>query len=231
MATPKSARLHFGPYAAPRFRYGRKVDCEVRGEVTIVGLSDARIPWPLGRVHGSYSRGLIIYGTLGRAVRRESNLAVCYWWGVTPQTVTRWRKALGVEPSNEGTLTRRRELAGEPWCKKALHKAQSKAGDPERRRKISEALRGKPRPAHVMVALHQSNVGRVTSAATRRKMSATHRNRGTRPPWLNRAWSAAEDALLDKLSPAEIAKQTGRTVAAVRLRRQKLAKQRRKQRA
>ena len=93
---PKTAKLHFGPYNIPSFRYGRKVNCEVRGEVTIVGLSDARIPWPLGRVHGNNNRGLIIYGALARAVRRESNLAVCYWWGVTPQTVSKWRKALGV---------------------------------------------------------------------------------------------------------------------------------------
>jgi hypothetical protein len=33
-------RLLFGPYRAPRFRYGRRVLCEERGEVIIVGLSD-----------------------------------------------------------------------------------------------------------------------------------------------------------------------------------------------
>jgi len=42
-------KLHFGPYRTPAFRYGAKVECEARVEVMIVGLSDARIQWPLGR--------------------------------------------------------------------------------------------------------------------------------------------------------------------------------------
>jgi hypothetical protein len=33
-----------GKYRTPRFRYGRKVLCEVRGEVTIVGMTEAPIP-------------------------------------------------------------------------------------------------------------------------------------------------------------------------------------------
>jgi hypothetical protein len=37
-------RLLFGSYRTPRFRYGRKVLCAVRGEVVVVGLSDGPIP-------------------------------------------------------------------------------------------------------------------------------------------------------------------------------------------
>ena len=46
---PASTRfkLHFGPYRTPRFRIGAVVEDEVRGEVTIVGLTGARIPWPI----------------------------------------------------------------------------------------------------------------------------------------------------------------------------------------
>jgi hypothetical protein len=40
--------LLFGPYATPRFKYGRKVRCLMRGTVKIVGITDARIPWPIG---------------------------------------------------------------------------------------------------------------------------------------------------------------------------------------
>jgi hypothetical protein len=38
-----SYKLHFGPYRTPRFKYGAKVECEARGEVRIVKLTDARI--------------------------------------------------------------------------------------------------------------------------------------------------------------------------------------------
>jgi len=83
-----------GKYKTPRFRYGRKVFCEVRGEVTICGLSDAPIPWPIGK-RGRSRNSLVVYKDLEKAIRRESNQTVAYWWGITPQTVTKWRKALG----------------------------------------------------------------------------------------------------------------------------------------
>jgi hypothetical protein len=35
-----------GTYKTPRFRYGTVVTCEIRGEVKIAGLTNARIPWP-----------------------------------------------------------------------------------------------------------------------------------------------------------------------------------------
>jgi hypothetical protein len=41
-------RLRFGPYSTPIYRSGDAAFCEVRGEVTICGLTDAHIAWPLG---------------------------------------------------------------------------------------------------------------------------------------------------------------------------------------
>jgi len=38
-------KLYFGPYKTPRFKYGKKVWCEYRGWVRIVGLTDGQIPW------------------------------------------------------------------------------------------------------------------------------------------------------------------------------------------
>jgi len=93
--------LHFGPYHAPPFHYGDVVMDEVRGEVTVVKLSDAKIPWPIGKLR--QGRSLIMYGGLADAIRRESNQAVCHWWGITPQTVIKWRKVLKVEPLNAGS--------------------------------------------------------------------------------------------------------------------------------
>ena len=38
-----------GSYAAPAFAVGDVVTCARRGEVRIVGLSSAPIPWPIGQ--------------------------------------------------------------------------------------------------------------------------------------------------------------------------------------
>src|SRR3954447_10035285 len=97
----EATRLRFGPYRPPRCRDGRPLTCEVRGEVVVCGMTDARIPWPVGK--RGRARSLVVCGGLAEAVRRESNAAVCRWWGVTPQTVSKWRKALGVGPVTEGT--------------------------------------------------------------------------------------------------------------------------------
>src|SRR4051812_2384025 len=75
--------------------------CDVRGDVVVCAITDARIPWPIGK--RGRARSLVVTGGLARAVRRESNAAVCYWWGVTGQTVSKWRRALGVGPVTEGT--------------------------------------------------------------------------------------------------------------------------------
>ena len=46
---------------------------------------------------------LILCGDLVRAVRLESETAICHWFGVGITTVWKWRKALGVKSINEGT--------------------------------------------------------------------------------------------------------------------------------
>ena len=68
--------LHFGPYQTPLFSYGDIVVDEVRGEVTIVGLSAAKIPWPVGK--RGRAKSLVVYSGLADAVRKESNQAVCH---------------------------------------------------------------------------------------------------------------------------------------------------------
>ena len=107
-----------GKYRTPRFRYGRKVLCEVRGEVTIVGMTVAPIPWPSGK--RGRGRSPVVFKDLAKALRRELNKAICRWWGLTPQTVSKWRKALGIGPITEGTSTLYREYTKEPWAVEAL---------------------------------------------------------------------------------------------------------------
>ena len=46
-----------GTYQTPQFDYGSSVMCEVRGEVVITGLTNARIPWPIASCPGSRGPG------------------------------------------------------------------------------------------------------------------------------------------------------------------------------
>jgi hypothetical protein len=175
MSDPDPFKLLFGPYGAPLFEYGQVVRDEVRGEVEIVGLTDARIPWPIGKTRSAKS--LVVYAGLAEAVRRESNMAVCHWWGITPQTVTKWRKALGVGPVTEGTHKLKQDNAGQPAAVEARKKAHAKARDPQRRAKIAAAKRGKKRPPHVVEALRRGRTGKPHSEETRAKMREAHRRR------------------------------------------------------
>src|SRR5262249_41734447 len=46
---PMSPPKLLGSYATPAFEYGDVVFCERRGDIRIVGLSEAPIPWPIGQ--------------------------------------------------------------------------------------------------------------------------------------------------------------------------------------
>jgi hypothetical protein len=112
-----SHQLHLGPYNPPALRRGDRATCLYRdGDVVITGWSDGRIPWPRCRrldTHGGGS-GLLVDEELARAVRLESEAAVCYWFGVNPSTVWMWRQALGVERYNEGTTRLHKALVNRP---------------------------------------------------------------------------------------------------------------------
>jgi hypothetical protein len=210
-------KLLLGPYKPPRCLLGKKLFCEIRGWVPVRRISAGRIQWPqtvVGR-----SRAFILTGDLVKAVRHESNQAICHWWGVTPQTVTVWRKALDVPEHNEGTRRLFREWFPESIPPQKLAQARRNANSSSANAKKSAAKRGKMPPAHVMEALWRANRGRPLSAEHRRKLSAVHKARGTRPPTSMPDWLAREDALLGTMPDEQVAKRTGRTLIAVRCRR------------
>jgi hypothetical protein len=95
-----------GTYSTPPVRMGDPAVCKVRGRVEIVGLTDARIPWPIGKKRGKGDRStaVVLCGDLVKALKREATSAVCHWWGFSQITVWRWRKALGITGPTEGTL-------------------------------------------------------------------------------------------------------------------------------
>jgi hypothetical protein len=176
-------RLLFGPYRPPRCRLGRILKCAVRGEVIVCGMTDARIPWPVGK--RGRARSHVVCGGLAQAVRRESNLAVSHWWGVTPHTVSIWRKALGVAQVNPGTRRIKQEQWRRVFTPEQIARNVAKF-TPQRAGKIGDALRGKPRPRHIQKMLRRLRLGRKNSPEARAKMSAAHRARGTRPPGRSR---------------------------------------------
>jgi hypothetical protein len=194
--------------------------CEMRGEVIITGLTNAPIPWPIAKRPKERARALVIYGDLLAALKRESATAVAYWWGVTPQTITKWRKDLGICTLTEGTIRLKSQSAKDsPGVEAGRKKAVAKATDPERCRKIAAARRGKPRPKHVIEAMRAGRTGKPHPEEVRARMSEAHKRRGTRPPKAGRPWTKEEDKLLWSLSAAEVARQTSRTLTAVYTRR------------
>jgi hypothetical protein len=171
----KHPLLHFGPYRCPRIRYGAIVRDEVRSRVEICRLTDARIPWPIGKI--KWARSMFVYGAHVRAVRKESNTAICYWWGITPQTVRKWRRALGVGMVTEGTRRLWQIHAASPEMVEARKRAVAKARDPQRRAKIAASRRGKKRPPEVIEAMRRGQTGKPHSEETRQKIREAHRRR------------------------------------------------------
>jgi hypothetical protein len=210
-----------GKYRTPRCRIGQRVRCQVRGEMVIRGMTDAPIPWPLGSPKGRGGRpSLIVYKGLAKAVLRESEQAICHWFAVCPFTVWKWRKELSVERGTPGTTRLFREYIAETGdAMRAL--VVLEARNPERRRKIAEARRGKPRPPHVLEAMHNARRGVPHTEESRRRMSETHRRHGTLVPGTVQ-WTAAEDELVRTLPTAEVARRTGRSLQAVYARRSRL---------
>lgn len=133
--------LRFGPYVTPVCVVGAIVECEVRGLVTIVGLSGGTIRWPVGERDGVEE--VVVFKGLARAVRQESPTVVAAAWDVSVETADRWRAA----------------------CRHPRHRRKQTVSSP-------------PIP-----------------------------------------WKAADDELLIRVSLAEAARLTGRTITAVRKRR------------
>ena len=219
-----NTKLIFGPYGTPRCRIGGQLRCAIRGAVIVRGMSDTPIQWPYSHRHASDSRpSLIICGDMVRAIRQESASAVAYHFGVTGQTVTKWRKALGVDRQTPGTIDLQRRTIDQHFDDVTRAKVIASTKRPKRNAKIAAAKRGKPRPPHVQELLRRANAKRKPTAETRKRMSDAHLRRGTIPPAAGIPWLAADDALLGTMPDGEVAATTGRTLNAVRDRRYVMA--------
>jgi hypothetical protein len=203
---------------------GDRATCLYRGAgVVVTSWMNARTSWPRCRlVEGTRGgrSGLLVDEELARAVRCASALAVAHWWGVAPGTVRAWRRAQGVERRTEGSARLWREH-GKERVADALTAAAAMARDPERRRKIGAAQRGRPMPEHVREALRGGRE-RLGEPEVGRRISEKMRARGAWPPAAGRPWTEEEDEAARTLPTAEAAAKTGRTAEAVSKRRRKL---------
>src|SRR6478672_7018550 len=94
-------------------------------------------------MRGSPASGLVVYGALAEAVRRESNQAVVHWFGVAPSTVSLCRRALDVRPSNPGTHRLRTGYGAEPWFATVRAKGRAARWTAERRADWSARTTGR----------------------------------------------------------------------------------------
>ena len=214
--------LRFGPYATPQFRYGDVVIDEVRGDVTIVGLTDGLIPWPIGK--RGRAKTIVVCAGLADAVRKEANITVCHWWGITPQTVSKWRKSLEIGRITEGTSALLRDHFTPQRQYFMRVKRAPKYRDPGRNEKIRSSRLGKPRPKHVVDALRESHLGTNWSEQTRKRQLDS---RMRRFPKSFAPWTSEEDELVRTLSIRVAAKRTGRSKNKVAERRAALGMGRR----
>ena len=233
MAGPESTRLLFGPYQAPRLKRGDRAFCLVRDRAMVItGWSAARLSWPRCRPLDPprFGAGLLIDDELARAIRHESALAVAYWWGVNLTTVIRWRKALKVDrKNNEGTHRLVLGAIGET-LKARFGEA---AGGSGRRGSSPFPARGRPAvwtagEIAVLGALSDAEVAQKTGrsqAAVLKKREQLGRPAVTARgvAYRHRFWKADEDEAVRTLSPQDAARVTGRSLGAVRHRKQYLA--------
>jgi len=214
-------KLLHGPYRMPRCRVGRLLRCTLRGMVRVVGISAGRIQWPQCRVGGKDRGGMlamVICGDLERAIRTESNQAVAYWWGITPYTVSQWRKRLNVGRYTEGTQRLQREVFVETLDNGAREKLLASLYSPGRAAKIGAAHRGKKPPPEAVERARRANTGRRRSAETRARMAQAQRQRYAREA----RWTAEKDGQLGTASDCDLARRWGLNSSSVQRRRLKL---------
>jgi len=218
IVTPMNDRDRFkliGTYKTPRVRIGTVLTCEARDcDVVVTGYSDGRIPWPRGRKRqAGGGAGFVVFGGLSDAIRIESNLAVSHWFGVDRKVVTKWRRALQVARTNDGTLRLRQGYSREEWFQEFRLAGVAKARDPERLRKLSELRKGK-----ILTRQHKAAIRRgmmPVSAETRAKLSAARKESAKRVATNGQVFTTKQDEIIRKHPACKAAKLTGRSLFSI----------------
>jgi hypothetical protein len=142
-------KLLYGPYRSPLAKPGDWLVDERLGLVRVIGWTDARLSWPKLAQRGPASP--VVTEELARAIRKESALAVSYWWGVSKDRVQRWRRELDVGRVTPGTSALLSEINRSADA--ALREVRVAAlRTPESRERSAESRVGKPASAALRAA-------------------------------------------------------------------------------
>ncbi len=201
-----------GPYEPPLVPIGRWLKCEVRGLLRVGGYTNALIPWPTAEGH---ARQLILCGDLVKALRTESGRAVCFHFGISHSTMSLYRKLLGVERLNPGSL-------------RLFWRTVDLARSPRARAKMSLQREGRK---DLMCPADRERLWRIQkrpkSKTWRRKMEAFWRGRYAlrgKPP----NWSEEELKLIGTRPDREVARMLGRSLQALKAKKFQLLKAKRR---
>ncbi len=209
-----------GEYLSPEVARGGRLFCEIRGEVVVGGHTDALIPWP--RIMKGGRPVLILCGDLVEAVRNEAAMAVAHWWGVDPNTVRVWRRALGVGKTTPGSRRLHQALFDERISPEQRKRGRERLGSKETHAKAAATKRAKGVTPELAKTFDKGRRS-PKSAQWKSKQAKSMREqwasgRRTTP----NAWTEAEIALLGTAPDAEVSLQTGRTEAATAVKRRLL---------
>jgi hypothetical protein len=163
---PSSLRFCLlGTYKTPRFRVGVLLPCAYRGEdVIVVRFSAGQIPWPVGKRAGKAGSGLVLYGDLAKAVRRESNQAVAHWFGAPRPS------GFGGSRSASDRTTRGRTSCGSTTPRRTgTSEPLARAGTPPGRPNAGRASAGSCRGRSGRPTSSKRCVGRRQGCHTRHK--------------------------------------------------------------
>jgi|GEM_PF-317920 len=135
-------------------------------------------------------KGLIIFADLLKALKRESVQAVAWHWSVSPRTVARWKQILGLREVTPGTL-------------QTIKRSRAEALRIRRNPQLRKGA--KPISTRELLRIRPTDPAEVRGLQER--------------GFFARAWTKPELKLLGTASDKEVARELGRTVMAVRLRR------------
>ncbi len=217
-------KLLYGPYSPPKFEPGDKLVCEYHGrEITVNGMTGGPIPWPSGRSNRRPSP--IVCGDLIRAIRTESEIAVAHHWGVSQETVWKWRKALHVPRMTNGSRRLRIEYAAEHFTPEVRAKGRAAMHRPDVRAKISAARKGRPQHPNTIAACRELG-RRPKSEAFKRALSIRSKKMWENPEAYGlpprRKWTDEELSRLGTDSDKVVAAALGLPVKVVKYKRETL---------
>ncbi len=198
-----------GPYTTPTVPVGGWLQCEVRGLLQVGGYSNALIPWPTAARN---RKQLIVCGDLLKALKTESRLAVAFHFGISPQMVSGFRRALGIERFTAGSTRlfwRNVKLAGSDEARAKMSRQREGREDlmtPEDRARLRE-IQSRPKS--------EAWKARAAERWQRRYLLS-----GKPDPWTD------EDLkLIGTLPDREVAKLLNRSLQAVKAKKFQLRKE------